>query len=108
MPKYIAKNTIGYTSKDSIAPGETFDPAEKGISPADVKALFNAGQIQAAPEEFGTSTKSASGKPNVAATLELIAAALTIEDLDKLAEGEERKSVLPAIEARRSELASPQ
>ncbi len=108
MARYVAKNTIGFTSKDSIAPGETFDPSEKGISAADIAALLKAGEIQAAPELQEETVKSNTKKPNVAETLLLIAAVQTIEELDQLAEGEERVSVLPAIAARRAELAPPE
>ena len=42
---------------------------------------------------------------NAAQSIELAKAAATGEDLDKLAKGEDRKSVLAAIEKRRAELA---
>lgn len=42
---------------------------------------------------------------NVAQTVELVTAATTIEELNKLAEGETRKGVLDAISKRRAELA---
>ena len=42
--------------------------------------------------------------PNVAETIKIVQAAATIEVLDALAEGETRKGVLAAIEARRKEL----
>lgn len=47
-----------------------------------------------------------SGRPNVQASIALIQAATTIEELDKLATGEERKGVQDAIAKRRSELAT--
>ena len=46
----------------------------------------------------------ATGRPNVADTSALIQAAQTIEELNKLAEGEDRKTILPFIEKRRAEL----
>lgn len=45
-------------------------------------------------------------RPNAANSIELVKAAATAEDLDKLAEGEDRKSVLDAIVKRRAELAA--
>lgn len=43
-------------------------------------------------------------RPNAKDSIAAIQAATTIEDLDKLAEGEERKSVVDAIAKRRAEL----
>lgn len=108
MARYVAKNTICHTSKDSIKPGETFDPSEKGISAADIAALLKAGEITAAPELQEEPGKSNTKKPNVAETLLLIAAVQTVEELDQLAEGEARATVLPAIAARRAELTPPE
>ncbi len=45
---------------------------------------------------------------NVPKTVELVQAAQTNEELDKLAEGEDRKGVKTAIELRRKELAAAQ
>lgn len=45
---------------------------------------------------------------NVPKTVELVQAAATLEELDKLAEGEERKGVADAIAKRRLELAPQQ
>ena len=42
--------------------------------------------------------------PNGAETIKIVQAAATIEELDALAEGETRKGVLTAIDARRKEL----
>lgn len=42
--------------------------------------------------------------PNAAGSIELVKAATTAEGLEKLAEGEERKTVLDAIAKRRGEL----
>lgn len=44
---------------------------------------------------------------NVPKTVALVALAPTLEDLDKLAEGEDRKGVLDAIAKRRTELEAP-
>lgn len=43
-------------------------------------------------------------RPNAADSIAAIRAAATLEELEKLAAGEDRKSVLPAIDARRAEL----
>ena len=101
----IAKRTIWYTPTDFIAPGETFDPAEKGLSGDDMKALLKNGDIQASTEVLKSPVDAKTTRPNVQDTLAAIAAVQTIEELEKLAEGEDRKGVLPAIEARRAELA---
>ena len=108
MSRYVAKNTISYTSKDSIAPGEIFDPSEKGIAAADIAALLKSGEITPAAELQESSNKVTSKRPNVADTLALIASAQTLEELDKLAEGDERVSVIPAIATRRAELTPPE
>lgn len=48
-----------------------------------------------------------SGQLNAAETVKLVQAAASIEELDKLAEGETRKTVTDAIAKRRAELAPP-
>lgn len=55
--------------------------------------------------EDGSNPGPGSARPNAAASIELVKAAAAAEDLDKLAEGEDRKSVLDAIAKRRAELA---
>ncbi len=60
-------------------------------------------QVIAAEEEKGKGAPLAN-RPNVADSIAAIKAAATLDELNKLAEGEERKTVLPAIEARRAEL----
>ncbi|WP_027714903.1 HI1506-related protein [Desulfuromonas sp. TF] len=60
-------------------------------------------------EEIETEEKEkAPPRPNAAESIKLVVVAATLEDLDKLAEGEERKTVLEAIEKRRQELSAPQ
>ncbi|MFZ5774030.1 MAG: HI1506-related protein [Thermodesulfobacteriota bacterium] len=50
------------------------------------------------------SLQEGSARPNANESIAMVKAAETIEALDKLAEGEDRKGVLVAIEARRKEL----
>lgn len=119
MPKYQAESSVFHTSKDCIPPGAVFDPEQVGLSADSIKGLLAGGYIRPAAEgaaityptgpaaEIESPKEKKPTAPNVAATLELIAAAQTIEELDKLAEGEERKSVVPAIEKRRAELTPP-
>lgn len=60
--------------------------------------------LEAEPMLVVTISEKPTTRPNAAASIELVKAAAG-EDLDKLAEGEERKSVLEAIVKRRAELA---
>ena len=55
--------------------------------------------------EAAPAAAQAPSQLNVAQTVELVQAAATVEELDKLAEGETRKGVLDAITKRRAELA---
>ncbi len=65
-------------------------------------------EMEAEPELLVERVAAAAGgsqaKPNAAETIKLAQAASSVEELDKLAEGEERKTVLDAIAARRKEL----
>jgi methylphosphotriester-DNA--protein-cysteine methyltransferase len=65
-------------------------------------------ELEAEPELLVERVAAAAGgsqaKPNAAETIKLAQAASSVEELDKLAEGEERKTVLDAIAARRKEL----
>jgi hypothetical protein len=110
MAKFKALTTIGHSHKEPMIPKHAvFEPTALGLSNDLVKQMRAAKLIVPAdgePITHGPAPADA-GKPevpNVADTLKLIAEAQTIEDLDKLADGETRKGVLPALEARRSEL----
>lgn len=61
--------------------------------------------LKAEPMLVVTIREDTTARPNAANSIELVKAAATGEDLDKLAEGEERKSVIEAITKRRAELA---
>lgn len=58
-------------------------------------------------EDESKQTDKASGgtvRPNAEKSIELVKAAATVEDLEQLAGGEDRRSVLGAIDKRRAEL----
>jgi hypothetical protein len=84
--------------KKPFYPGEEFDVDDK-----EGTRLIKAGVVKMAGEPVAESGGSANTL-NVAKTCELVAAAQTIEELDKLADGESRKGVQTAIELRRKEL----
>lgn len=97
----------------TVNPGFRVDLPKKSFYPGEVipdlddkeaKRLIDAGIVQAGGEAASGTT---SGKQllNVAQTIELVTAATTVEELDKLADGEERKGVQAAIDKRRTELA---
>ena len=87
--------------KKPFYPGEQFEAEEK-----EAKRLIDGGFVKAVKEESTGDSGSGSTQLNVAKTCELVAAAQTTEELDKLAEGESRKGVQTAIEMRRKELAA--
>ena len=92
MPNYIVKISPLRKGGITIPIGDTVELTER-----ETKGIEHL--LELVPEQ------SAAKGLNVADTIALIQAAQSIEELDKLAEGEERKSVLPAIEKRRAELA---
>lgn len=89
---YKAKEPLRHDG-EMYAPG---DPVE--MSPAlaapliEIKVLEEPGAVATAP------------RPNVPDSIAAVKAAATIEELDALVEGEDRKGVLAVIEARRKEL----
>ncbi len=79
-------------------------PTEAEVHPDEVSNYAMGGWRLA--EKPGGGTGDNNGRPlNVTQTVALVTAAMTIEELDKLAEGETRKGVLDAIAKRRAELA---
>jgi len=88
-----------------ITPDKTYQPGESlELDGKEAKRLSDAG-IVTAVEGKG----SEGGQPlNVTQTVELVMAVQTIEELDKLAEGETRKGVQTSIEKRRAELTPPE
>lgn len=91
MPKYLVIEPLAYDRPAPYMPGEVVELDEK-----EVDWLTRAGVI---------SEEAADGKPlNVTETVKLVQAAATLEELAALAEGETRKGVITAIEARRTEL----
>jgi hypothetical protein len=93
MTTYTVLEPLAY---DRVyAPGETVEMEER-----------NAGDLIKKGVVSKTAAAEAATKPAPAAELITLAKqAGLIEELDKLAEGETRKTVLDAIEARRKELA---
>lgn len=98
---YTAMKTIYYTSTDKIPPGKTFDPKTAKLSDPHIKELVDSKCIIAVP----TADSAVSVKTLTVTEKALkIAAATTDEELDVLAEGDERKGVIEAIAKRRAEL----
>lgn len=96
LKSYPVLSPVLYDKRYEI--GETIDLDETAAAP-----LLIAGAIGEATG--AASTQSSGGKSlNVAQTVELVKAAQTVEELDKLAEGETRKGVLDAITIRKTEL----
>lgn len=88
-------------------PSQATEHANDAFTAAELKTLQSEPMLMVQITE-GTSNP---GKPqalNVAKTVELVQAAATIEELDKLAVNEERKGVMDAIAKRRSELGAPE
>lgn len=87
-----------------ITPAKTYQPGESlELDDKEANRLVKSGIV----EEGGEVPTSASAPLNVPQTVELVTAAQTIEELEKLAEGETRKGVQTAIEKRRAELTPP-
>ena len=84
-------------------PGETLDMDDK-----EARRLIDAGVVKETSGEAAAGSGSQEKRPNVGDTVALVQAAQTIEELDKLAEGETRAGVLPAIDKRRAELETPE
>jgi predicted 3-demethylubiquinone-9 3-methyltransferase (glyoxalase superfamily) len=76
-------------------------PTEADVHPDEVQNFTLGGWVPAAVPAASKTTL------NVAQTVELVVAAQTIEELDTLAQGEERKGVMDAIAKRRAELTKP-
>jgi hypothetical protein len=91
--------------KEPYFPGEKLD-----LDDQEANRLITAGVVKEAKagkdeSSGGSGGGSGEGAPlNVPKTVELVVAAQTIEELDKLVEGETRKGVLDAIAKRRAEL----
>lgn len=100
----ITSKQAGFRRCGVAHPAAPTDHAADAFTPAQLK------QLQAEPMLVveiveGTSSQGGEQKTlNVAQTVELVAAVATVEELDKLAEGETRKGVLDAITKRRNEL----
>lgn len=99
MPFYTANNELHHDGK-VYQPGDPVEMTEEQAA----KVGF---AVTPASDAEILARSTATAKPlNVTQTVELVAAAQSIEELDKLAEGEGRKGVLDAIDKRRAELAT--
>ena len=102
----ITSKQAGFRRCGVAHPAAPTDHADDAFTPAQLE------QLQAEPmllveiiEANGSQGGELKTSLNVAQTVELVAAAATVEELDKLAEGETRKGVLDAITKRHAELA---
>jgi hypothetical protein len=89
--------------KKPFYPGEQFGLDDD----KEANRLIRAGVVTAVKGE-APGASGGGGQLNVTKTVELVVAAQTIEELDKLAEGETRKGVQDAITKRRAELTPPE
>ncbi len=97
--KITANTTI---KGQPVKTGETFNIPD-GVSEKDARTLLVLGKaerIEKKPAGGGDGGKSLNAKDTIAA----VKTVETLEDLDDTADGEDRSSVVAAIEARRAEL----
>jgi len=92
MPKYPVLEPLEFDQK-RFAPGLTIELTED-----------QAGPLLAVKVIGDPVDDNAPARSNATETIKLVEAAETLEDLDKLAAGEDRKTVLDAIEKRRAAL----
>jgi|SRR6185369_3024931 len=116
MAKYLANTTIGYAhGKEMIPAKAVFDPASLEISETVVAQMLSGKLITIAadsePVTFGPKeaesqlpTSQPSKRPNAPDAIKAVEAVETLEALNALAEGEERVTVVAAIEKKRKEL----
>lgn len=95
MALYIVKNC-------PIRKGGAAVPIGGTVELADNETAGIEDFLEAAPNQ------PASKVPNAGEVIAMVQAAQTLDELEKLAEGEERKTVTAAIEKRRVELTKPQ
>jgi len=96
--KYKVKEGHSVVTDKTYLPGEDVE-----LSDADAKRLIKQG-IVAKPKDPAKKVESGNQKPSVEQRIQLVKAAATIEELDKLADGETAKTVKAAIEEHRKEL----
>lgn len=84
---------IAHSKQATEHPDGTFDKTQLAILQLEPNLVV----------EIIEETKTPSG-PNAKESIQLVQTAATLEDLDQLADGEERKTVVDAIEKRRAEL----
>jgi hypothetical protein len=92
MPKYPVLEPLEHDQKPYV-PGSAVELTEEQAAPLLAVKVIG--------EPVADSTPA---RPNVAETIKLVEAAENLEELDKLAAGEDRKTVLEAIEKRRAAL----
>lgn len=109
--KYLAGLKITGSKPVKTEEGIRHQLTERPLQPGDVLAWFDRGSeivlVSADGRKHVVIKKAAEDGNrglNAAQSIELVKATTTAEELDKLADGEERKTVLEAIAARRVEL----
>lgn len=101
----ITSKQAGFRRCGVAHPAAPTDHADNTFTAAQLKQLQAEPMLVVEIVAGSAGGEGGEGKPlNVAQTVELVVAAATIEELDKLAKGEERKGVLDAIAKRRTEL----
>lgn len=106
MPEYIVKEPLRYDG-EQYAPGDTVEMTAKQAGELiDIGVLEAGAKGKASTAAAKDLVGGDKGEPraNAKDTIAKVKAAATIEELDELAKGEDRSSVLDAIAARRKEL----
>lgn len=96
MPDYTVESPVNHDGK-LYQPGETITMDEEMAVPLLV--------VSAVSVSADANQKSGNNRPTAADAIVQVKEAATLEALEALAAGEDRKSVLAAIDARRKELA---
>ena len=102
MIKITAKQD-GFRRAGAAHPAQTMEYPDGHWSPEQL-VILQAEPMLTVQVLEGGKPKDVPPRQNIQNTMAAIAAATTVEELNKLAEGEDRKTVLPAIDARRAEL----
>ena len=110
--KYLAGLNFHGAKPGTAEGGDRHQAFERPLTPADVLAWIDRGDRVVLTAKDGRkhvvmkkAGEDGNRGPNAAQSIELVKAAKTAGELDQLAGGEERKTVLDAIAARRAELA---
>lgn len=98
----ITSRKAGFRRCGIAHPAEPTEYADDAFTPEQIKALHAEPMLMVL--EAGEAEAELTNKPVPAAEMITLIKKASAEDLDQLAEGETRKTVLDAIEARRKEL----